>query len=63
VTFAAPGTGVEGVLAATAGSVLCVALLLASVVSTDERERALALTQALRRRALGGSRRPQETVG
>jgi O-antigen/teichoic acid export membrane protein len=63
LTFAAPGTGVEGILAATAGSLLCVALLLTSVVSTDERERGLALALGLLRRASGGSRRPQETVG
>jgi O-antigen/teichoic acid export membrane protein len=57
------GTGVGGILAATGGSLLCAALLLTSVVSSDERERGFALTQGLLRRVFGGSRRPQETVG
>jgi O-antigen/teichoic acid export membrane protein len=61
--LAAPGTGLAGILAATAGWLVFVAILVTSTVSADERERGRALAHRLLRRALGGPRRPQETVG
>jgi len=61
--LAAPGTGLAGILAATAGWLVFVAVLVTSTVSADERERGRALAQGLVRRVLGGPRRPQETVG
>jgi O-antigen/teichoic acid export membrane protein len=61
--LAAPGTGAAGILAATAGWIVFVALLVTSTVSADERERGRALAHGLLRRALGGPRRPQETIG
>jgi O-antigen/teichoic acid export membrane protein len=63
VVLAAPGTGLAGILAAAAGSLLFVALLVTSTISADERERGRAVAQGLRRRVFGGPRRPQETVG
>lgn len=61
--LAAPTTGLAGILAATAAWVVFVALLVTSTVSAAERERGRALAQGLLRRAFGGSRPPQETVG
>jgi O-antigen/teichoic acid export membrane protein len=61
--LAAPTTGLAGILAATAGWLVFVALLVTSTVSADERERGRALAQGLLRRAFGGPRPPQETVG
>jgi O-antigen/teichoic acid export membrane protein len=63
VVLTAPGTGLGGILAATAGSIACGVLLLATVVSAEERERARGLVRRAARRVLGGSRRPQESIG
>jgi O-antigen/teichoic acid export membrane protein len=61
--LAAPGTGIEGTLAATAGVVVFLALLVTTTVSADELDRGRALLHRLYRRVARRPHRPQETVG
>jgi len=61
--LAGPGTGIEGILAATAGFLVFLALLVTSTVSADELDRARTAARGLYRRVSRRPHRPQETVG